>query len=114
LSDCIFCKIATGEIKTEFIYEDKDIVAFKDINPQAPVHIIIIPRKHIPTLNDLQPQENELAGKMITIGIKIAKKYKELENGYRLVLNCKKNGGQEIFHIHLHLLGGRRMQWPPG
>ena len=114
MSDCIFCKIVSGEIKTEFVYEDDEFAAFKDIDPQAPVHILIITKKHIPTLNDLSPEDSGLAGKMIIAGVNIAKNYGTLEKGYRLVLNCKEQGGQAVFHIHLHLLGGRSMKWPPG
>ena len=113
MTDCIFCKIATGEIKTEFVYEDDDMVAFNDIDPKAPVHILIIPRKHIATLDDLSTDETELIGKMILAAVNIAKAQK-LEKGYRLVLNCNEQGGQAVFHIHLHLFGGRSMQWPPG
>ena len=114
MADCIFCKLANGEIKTDFVYEDDEIVAFKDINAQAPVHILIIPKKHIPTINDLGKEDTDLTGRLILTGVKIAKEFKELDNGYRMVFNCKEEGGQEVYHIHLHLLGGRSMQWPPG
>ena len=113
MTDCIFCKIASGEIKSEFVYESGDIVAFNDIDPKAPVHILIIPRKHISTLDDLGSGDTELIGKIVLAATTIAKERK-LDKGYRLVWNCNAEGGQAVYHIHLHLLGGRSMQWPPG
>jgi len=112
--DCIFCKIASKEIAATVVYEDDDILAFRDINPVAPSHILIIPKKHIPTINDLSPEDQSLLGKMILVAKQIAEEEGISKSGYRLVLNCEKDGGQEVFHIHLHLIGGRKMTWPPG
>ena len=112
--DCIFCKIASKEIAATIVYEDDDILAFRDINPVAPSHILIIPKKHIPTINDLSPEDQSLLGKMILVAKQIAEEEGISKSGYRLVLNCEKDGGQEVFHIHLHLIGGRKMTWPPG
>lgn len=114
MSDCLFCKIAAGEIPSEFVYEDDELVAFPDINPQAPHHILIIPRRHIETVLDLTDDDTGLIGRMILAAGKIARELGLSQRGYRLVFNCKQDGGQEVYHIHLHLLGGRRMTWPPG
>ena len=112
--DCIFCKILNKEIPTKFIYEDKNIVAFNDLNPQAPIHILIIPKQHISTINEIDENNCDISGKMILSAKKIALQLGINEEGYRLVFNCNENGGQEVFHIHLHLLGGRLFKWPPG
>lgn len=112
--NCLFCKIAAGEIPTTLIYEDDQIVAFNDITPQAPHHILIIPRKHIATTNDLIAENNTLIGDMMLIAKKIAAGLNIADAGYRVIMNCNKNGGQAVYHIHFHLLGGRQMQWPPG
>lgn len=112
--DCLFCKIAQGELGTTLIYEDEDIVAFEDIAPQAPTHILCIPRKHISTLNDLDETDERLAGKLSLVASRIAKQRGLAEKGYRLVMNCNEHGGQTVFHIHMHLLAGRPMSWPPG
>lgn len=112
--DCLFCKIASGEIPAKLIYQDDQIVAFDDIYPQAPQHKIIIPRKHIATLNDLDAQDAGLAGLMVKQATLLAKQLKIADEGYRLVMNCNAQGGQTVFHIHIHLLGGRQMTWPPG
>jgi len=112
MSDCLFCKMAAGEIKPDIVYQDESVLAFRDISPQAPVHILIIPKKHVATLNELD--DSELAGKLLTTAIKIAKQEGLADDGYRTVFNCNEKGGQEVFHLHLHLLGGRQMQWPPG
>ena len=111
--ECIFCKIADKKISSSIVYEDPEIVAFNDINPQAPVHIIIIPRKHIPRVMDLEENDAALIGKLFIVAKKLAKE-KEIEDGYRLVINCNPGAGQSVFHIHLHLLGGRKFTWPPG
>lgn len=111
---CLFCKIASGEISTAFIYEDNDILAFNDIAPQAPHHMLIIPRKHIATLNDISEMDTALLGNMIQVAKKIATRLNIAQNGYRVVMNCNQNGGQAVYHIHCHLLGGRQMTWPPG
>lgn len=112
--DCIFCKIANGEIPAKIIYQDDSIVAFDDINPQAPIHTIIIPRKHIATLNDVKNEDSELIAHMIQSANLLAKQSDIAKDGYRIVMNCNAHGGQTVFHIHLHLLGGRHMGWPPG
>ncbi len=112
--DCIFCKIIQGEIPAEILYQDEHLAAFRDIRPQAPSHLLIIPKDHIKTINDLTPQHQELIGKMVICAQKLAKDENFAESGYRLVFNCNEDGGQEVYHIHLHLLGGRRMHWPPG
>jgi histidine triad (HIT) family protein len=102
----------TGEIKPDVVYEDESILAFRDINPQAPIHILIIPKVHVETLNDLD--DSVLAGKLLQTAIKLADREGLAKEGYRTVLNCNKKGGQEVFHLHMHLLGGRQMLWPPG
>ena len=112
MTDCLFCKMVTGEIKPEIVFQDESILAFRDINPQAPVHLLIIPKKHIATLNDLN--DEELAGKILQTTIQLAKQEGLADDGYRTLFNCNKMGGQEVFHIHMHLLGGRQMMWPPG
>jgi len=111
--DCLFCKIAKGEISAKIIYRDDCVVAFDDINPQAPQHKLIVPEKHISTLNDLLPADNELIGHMVQTAKMLAKELNISEEGYRVVMNCNANAGQTVFHVHLHLLGGRRMPWPP-
>lgn len=113
-SRCIFCRIANKEIAARIVYEDETVVAFRDVNPQAPVHILVIPRHHIPTLNDLDDQDKELIAHLILTASRIAKEEDISESGYRLILNCNRNAGQSVFHIHLHLLGGRSLLWPPG
>lgn len=112
--DCIFCKIANNEIPATIVYQDDDVVAFKDLNPQAPTHTLVVPRKHIPTLNDVTAGDAELVGKMVLAASKIAADSGHADAGYRLVLNCNQDGGQTVFHIHCHVLGGRIMNWPPG
>lgn len=114
MADCLFCKIFRKEIKSNVVYEDKEIMAFEDINPQAPVHILIIPAKHIESINDISDSDKELIGKMFLVAKKLAKEKKVNENGYRTVFNTGKDAGQAVFHLHLHLLGGRKMSWPPG
>jgi len=103
-----------GEIKPDMVMETGDLIAFRDINPQAPVHILLVPRKHIGTLNDLAAADAALMGKLVLAAREIAEREKLAEPGYRLVMNCNRGGGQTVFHIHLHLLGGRHMAWPPG
>jgi len=112
--NCIFCKIANKEIPAGIIYSDEEIIAFNDINPQAPVHIIIIPRKHIEKTSDITDADTKLVGKLVFAAQRLAKDKKISDSGYRLVFNCNKDAGQAVFHIHLHLLGGRRLSWPPG
>lgn len=112
--DCLFCKIVHKEIETDYLYENKHIVAFRDIHPQAPQHILIIPRQHITTLNDLDESTSPLLGEMVLAAKNLATKMCFAENGYRILMNCNDDGGQTIYHIHLHLLAGRPMRWPPG
>lgn len=114
MSDCIFCKIANGEIPADMVYQDDDVIAFRDLNPQAPLHVLIIPRKHIATTNDIQPEDAELMGKLYLVAKQIAQDEGVAEDGYRCVINCNRHGGQAVYHIHLHLLGKRQMGWPPG
>lgn len=114
MPDCLFCKIASGEIPANIIYKDDLIVAFDDINPQAPHHKIIIPQKHIATLNDLHGEDGDLIGYIVQSAAMLAKQLNIAQEGYRLVLNCNPGAGQSVFHLHLHLLGGRRLSWPPG
>lgn len=114
MEDCIFCKIAAGDIPADKVYEDEAVVAFHDLNPQAPTHVLIVPRKHIATLNDLEPEDEALVGRMYGAARAIAQREGFAEAGYRTVVNCNEAGGQVVFHIHMHLLGGRMMHWPPG
>ena len=112
MENCIFCAIIKGDIPTEKFYEDYDVLAFEDINAQAPEHFLVIPKKHIATPNDAE--DDALLGKLSLIAAKIAKERGFSEQGYRLVMNCNKDGCQSVYHIHLHCLGGRQMTWPPG
>jgi histidine triad (HIT) family protein len=112
--DCLFCKIINGEIKADKVYEDDLSVGIRDINPQAPVHVLIIPKKHISTLNEITEENKNLIGHLFLVAKEIARKEGIAERGYRTVINCNRESGQSIFHIHLHLLGGRLMGWPPG
>ena len=112
--DCLFCSIAAGSIPADIVYEDDQVVAFRDINPQAPTHLLIIPRLHISTLNDLDSNNHSLIGNMAYIAKQLAEKEGHADNGYRLTMNCNDDGGQTVYHIHMHLLAGRAMQWPPG
>ena len=114
MQDCLFCKIISKEIPAEIVYEDDQTLAFKDIRPAAPAHILVIPKKHIPTLVDLQAEDVELMGHIVLTASRLADKLGVSEEGFRLVSNCKEAGGQTVFHIHFHLIGGRQMQWPPG
>jgi len=114
VSDTIFGRIAAGEIPADIVYQDDDLVAFRDLSPQAPTHILIIPRKPIPTLNQLEASDAELAGRLLLGAARVAKQVGIAEDGYRVVINCNAAGGQTVFHLHLHLLGGRPMRWPPG
>jgi histidine triad (HIT) family protein len=114
MSDELFLKIINREIPAKIVYETDDILAFRDVNPQAPIHVLIIPKEHIRTLNDLQSEHAEMAGKLFLVAAEIAKNEGIEEEGYRVVMNCNKAGGQAVYHIHLHLLGGRQMSWPPG
>lgn len=112
MKNCLFCKMVSGEIKPDTVFEDDNVLAFRDINPQAPVHILVIPKRHIATLNDLD--DDGLSGQLLKTAVNLAKQEGLSEEGYRTVFNCNKNGGQAVYHLHLHLLGGRQMTWPPG
>ena len=111
-TDCLFCKIVHGDIPSKKAYEDDSVFAFHDINPQAPTHILIIPKHHIATLNDVD--NTLLLGKLMRTAQQLAIEHGVADDGYRVVMNCNPKGGQEVYHIHLHLLGGRQMHWPPG
>ncbi len=112
--DCLFCKIAAGDIPANKVYEDDEIVAFEDINPQAPVHILLIPRTHVENIDAVTEEHQHLLGKMLLVARDLAREKNIADDGYRLVFNTNRNAGQEVFHIHLHLLGGRTFSWPPG
>ena len=109
-SDCLFCKIVEGSIPSDKVYEDDLVLAFNDISPQAPVHILIIPKTHIATINDLTPEQNNLIGHMVNTAKTIAAEQNIADDGYRLLFNCNEQGGQTVYHIHLHLLGGRQLR----
>jgi len=104
---CVFCKIVKGEIPAKVVYEDEKVMAFHDINPQAPTHVLVIPKEHIPTVNELEENHKELVGHIFTVIKKIAKEMGIAESGYRVLVNCNRDGGQEIYHLHFHLLGGK-------
>jgi histidine triad (HIT) family protein len=114
MADCIFCKIIKKEMKSDIIYEDEKIVAFEDISPQAPTHTLLIPKKHIETLNHLQEEDAELMGHLLLKAKEIAEQKGLKDKGYRVVANCLESAGQSVFHVHFHLLGGRGFGWPPG
>ncbi|GHU84788.1 putative HIT-like protein [Spirochaetia bacterium] len=114
MSDCIFCKIIRGEIPGKKIYEDDELLAFHDVSPQAPVHFLVIPKKHIRNIMELDPGDAALPGKMLNKGQELAAKLGCAEKGARFVINCKSDGGQTVDHLHLHVLGGRPLAWPPG
>ncbi|MDQ3069528.1 MAG: histidine triad nucleotide-binding protein [Acidobacteriota bacterium] len=111
---CLFCRIAAGEIPATLVYEDERVIAFNDINPQAPMHVLVVPRRHIATLNDLTAGDEGLAGELIRRGAAIAAERGHAEGGFRTVFNCNADAGQTVFHIHLHVLAGRELGWPPG
>jgi histidine triad (HIT) family protein len=114
MENCLFCKIADGQIAGDIVYADEDVVAFKDINPQAPVHILIIPRRHIPSIADVTPEDGPLLGILFSVAARLAHKLGVDEGGYRVVSNVGRDAGQTVFHLHFHLLGGRKFAWPPG
>ena len=114
MSDDLFMKIISREIPADIVYENEDVLAFRDVNPQAPLHILIIPKTHIRTINDIQNQDAELFGKLFLAARDIALEHDIAEDGYRVVMNCNAGAGQTVFHVHLHMLGGRRFSWPPG
>ena len=114
MTDCLFCKIANREIPAALIHEDDQLVAFRDINPQAPTHVLIVPRRHVATLDDLDAGDDATVGAMVRLAASLARAEGFAAAGYRTVFNCNVDGGQTVFHIHLHLLGGRPLTWPPG
>ena len=114
MSDCLFCKIAAKEIPATVVYKDDDVVAFEDVSPQAPVHIVVIPKKHMASTNDIAENGDRIAGKLLRVASEIAKDKKISDSGYRLIVNCGKDAGQVVPHVHIHLLGGRKFGWPPG
>ncbi len=114
MSDTIFDKIIRREIPADIVYEDEQALAFRDVNPQAPVHILIIPKKPIATINDLQAEDEALVGHLFVVAARLAAEMGFAESGYRTVMNCNADGGQTVFHLHLHLLAGRALTWPPG
>ncbi len=113
-ADCLFCKIVAGDIPAEIIYESESAIGFRDVNPQAPTHVLIIPREHIATINDLNEDHETTVGNLYTAAKTIAADEGFADDGYRVVMNCNEAAGQTVFHIHLHLLGGRSFSWPPG
>ncbi|MDJ0907297.1 MAG: histidine triad nucleotide-binding protein [Woeseiaceae bacterium] len=112
--DCLFCKIVDGDVPADIVYESDSALAFRDISPQAPTHVLVIPRKHISTINDLDEFDRQLVGDLFMAAKQIAAQEGIDESGYRAVMNCNKGAGQSVFHIHLHVLGGRGLSWPPG
>ena len=114
MSDCLFCKIISGEIPSEKVYEDDDVYAFRDITPVAPLHALIIPKKHIASINDMQVNDAETMGKLFLAAKKIAANEGYTDKGFRTVMNCGEDAGQTVFHVHLHVLAGRGLEWPPG
>jgi len=114
MSDCLFCGIVDGKIKANLVYEDDAVVAFKDIAPKAPVHFLIIPRKHVAGVSDIAESDRELIGAIFQVAAKLAREHGIAESGYRVVVNSGADAGQSVFHIHYHLLGGRQLGWPPG
>lgn len=113
-SNCLFCKILSGDIPADIVYESETAIGFRDINPQAPTHVLIIPRKHIATINDIADEDQSIVGSLYSAAREIAALDGLTDEGYRAVMNCNEAAGQTVFHIHLHLLGGRPLAWPPG
>ena len=112
--NCIFCKIIAKEIPAQIVYENEHVLAFDDLNPQAPCHVLVIPKKHITSGNDMTPEDRECLGAMLLAGSKVAQIKGIADDGYRFVMNTGQDGGQSVYHIHLHVLGGRALTWPPG
>jgi histidine triad (HIT) family protein len=111
---CLFCRLIAGEIPAKIVHQDDDLIAFEDINPQAPMHVLVVPRRHVATLNELSADDDVLVGRMIRRAAAIAASRGFAEGGYRTVFNCNPDAGQTVFHVHLHVLGGRKLTWPPG
>jgi histidine triad (HIT) family protein len=114
MADCLFCRIVEGKIPAKFVHQDADVVAFEDIDPQAPVHLLVIPRKHVPTLNDLAPEDEALMGKLFRVAAKLARDWGVADSGWRAAVNVNRDAHQLVFHVHVHVLGGRAFGWPPG
>ncbi len=114
MTDCLFCRMVAREIEPDVVYETERVLAFKDLDPQGPVHILIIPKEHISTINDLNETHVHVAGEMMLAAQVVANKLNIAENGFRLIMNCNEYGGQSVYHIHMHLIGGRQLSWPPG
>lgn len=114
MADCLFCKIAAGQIPATLVYQDEHLIAFKDINPQAPMHVLVVPRRHVATLDSLSESDDQIVGEMVRRAAAIAREHGHADRGYRTVFNCNADAGQTVFHIHLHVLGGRALGWPPG
>ncbi|TAL08854.1 MAG: histidine triad nucleotide-binding protein [Nitrospirae bacterium] len=114
MSDCLFCKIGSGQIPAKVVLQDDEVLAFDDVNPQAPVHVLVIPKRHVSALNDAGAGDQALLGRLLEAAILVARKKGIAEAGYRVVANTGRDGGQTVFHLHLHVLGGRHMNWPPG
>jgi histidine triad (HIT) family protein len=114
MAECLFCRIINHEINATIVYEDEHVVAFNDINPQGPTHVLVVPRRHIASLNDLAPDDDQIVGEMVRRGAAIAKQRGISSGGFRTVFNTNRDAGQTVFHIHLHVIGGRTLHWPPG
>jgi histidine triad (HIT) family protein len=114
MAGCLFCRIAAKEIPAKLVHEDPEVVAFEDIDPQAPVHLLVVPRKHVPTLNDLSPEDDALAGRLLRVAGKLAKERGIADSGWRATVNVNRDAHQLVFHVHLHVMGGRIFGWPPG
>ena len=114
MDSCLFCRIIRGEIPAKMLYQDAHLIAFADIAPKAPFHILVVPREHVATLNDLAPEHDSLVGEMIRRGAALAAAHGYADSGFRTVFNCNADAGQAVFHIHLHVLAGRKLDWPPG
>ncbi len=114
MPDCLFCKIVEGTVPASIVHRDERLIAFKDINPQAPLHVLIVPQRHIDSLNALGPEDDGLVGEMVRLGAALARENGYADRGYRTVFNCNADAGQTVFHIHLHVLAGRSLTWPPG
>ncbi|HET6604314.1 MAG TPA: histidine triad nucleotide-binding protein [Xanthomonadaceae bacterium] len=114
MAETIFSKIIAGEIPAQIVHDDEEVLGFKDVDPKAPVHVLFVPKRAIATLDDLQPEDAGLVGRLVLAAAAYARREGFAEDGYRVVINCNRDGGQSVYHIHLHLLAGRRLQWPPG
>ncbi len=114
MGDCLFCRVAAGDVPATIVYQDDRVLAFRDLRPQAPLHVLIVPRRHIATLNDLSDGDDALVGEMLRCAARVAREQGHAESGYRTVFNCNAAAGQTVFHIHLHVLAGRTLTWPPG